>query len=51
MFSVDSVNVDDASDSAVLRGEVHDSLDETKEPDIEALRSFDRDQLKSVARI
>lgn len=40
MFSVDSVNVDDASDSAVLRGEVHDSLDETKEPDIEALRSF-----------
>lgn len=40
MFSVDSVSVDAASDSAVLRGEVHDSLDETKEPDIEALRSF-----------
>lgn len=40
MFSVDSVNVDAASDSAVLRGEVHDSLDENKEPDVEALRSF-----------
>lgn len=40
MFSVDSVSVDAASDSAVLRGEVHDSLDENKEPNVEELRSF-----------